>query len=235
MWLPANPLPVENKPTLPLPRKTRRDLPSVSECQSRISFCGLENQMSERNDRPIVSPASSSEATPRGNARNRRAGIRYPFTASANVFEPRSSLRVTGRCSDLSSGGCYVDTPSPLAAGAKVKIRITHENREFEAVGVVAYAHARMGMGLSFTEVKPEHQVALRAWISGLSGGPVAEGVAVVPEATGIPAVDLPREMPARAADANVRLVVYKVIMLMVRNEMISESESTELLRLLLR
>ena len=142
---------------------------------------------------------------------------------------------MTGRCSDLSSGGCYVDTPSPLNVGATVKIRIVHEHREFEAAGLVAYAHVRMGMGLSFTEMKREHQAVLRAWISGLSGEPLAEEVAGVPETTEIPPVSPPREMPARAADANVRLVLYKVIMLMVRNNMITENESTELLRLLLR
>jgi hypothetical protein len=191
--------------------------------------------MSERNDRPIVSPASSSEASQKKDARDRRAGTRYPFTASADVFEPRSNLQVTGRCSDLSAGGCYVDTPSPLSVGATVKIRIAHENREFEAAGVVAYAHVRMGMGLSFTEVKREHSSVLRTWISGLSGEPLAAEVAEVPEATAIPPAGPPPEIPARAADANVRLVLYKVIMLMVRNHMITKNESTELLRLLLR
>jgi PilZ domain len=225
----------QNKSTLPLARTISRDIPSVSKGRHRISFCGLQIKMSERNERPIVSSASSSEASPKNDARNRRAGTRYAFTASADVFEPRSNLKVTGRCSDVSSGGCYVDTPSPLNVGARVKIRIAHEHREFEAVGVVVYAHVRMGMGLSFTEVKPEHQAALQAWIGQLSGEPVSEDVAIVPEATGIPAAERPPEMPARAADANVRLVVYKVIKLMVRSEMITENESTELLRLLLR
>ena len=191
--------------------------------------------MSERNNRPIVSPASSPEASQKNDARNRRAGTRYPFTASAEVFEPRSNLKVTGRCADLSPGGCYVDTPAPLSVGAKVRIRIAHENRVFEAAGVVAYAHVRMGMGLSFTDVNREHQAVLRVWMSGLSGEPLAEQVAAIPETTKTLPTSPPEELPARAADPNVRLVLYKVIMLMVRNQMITENESTELLRLLLR
>jgi len=190
--------------------------------------------MSERNDSPIVSPAAS-EAAPNHDAGDRRAAKRYPFAASAEVFDARSNLRVKGRCSDLSIGGCYVDTSSPLSVGAKVQIRIAHENREFEAAGVVAYAHVRMGMGLSFTALKREQQSVLRAWIAGLGGEPPTEDVAELPDAAAILPAGPPRDIPARTDDPNMRLVLYKLIMLMARNRLITDSESTELLRLLLR
>ncbi len=190
--------------------------------------------MAERTDRPTASPIPASEASPKRDAQDHRAGSRFPFTASAEVCEPRSNIKVTGRCSDLSSGGCYVDTVSPFPAGATVKIRIEHEHREFEAAAVVAYAHVRMGMGLSFTEMKREHQAVLRAWIIGLSGGLVAE-VPDVRAQTEASLTSLQPEIPARAAEANVRLVVYKLIKLLVRNRGITEDEEIELLRHLLR
>jgi hypothetical protein len=190
--------------------------------------------MAERTDKPTASPIPPPEASTKGDVQDRRAGNRYPFTASAEICEPRSNIRVTGRCSDLGSGGCYVDTVSPFPAGSTVKIRIEHEHREFEASAVVAYAHVRMGMGLSFTEMKREHQAVLWAWISGLSGQPVAEVPDARAEAVTAPA-GLQPEIPARAAEANVRLVVYKLIKLLVRNRAITEDEETELLRHLLR
>ena len=47
-------------------------------------------------------------------------------------------------------------------------------------VAVVKYALVSMGMGLAFTEIKPEHQAILQKWISELSGERVTEPEPVV-------------------------------------------------------
>src|ERR1700674_4992740 len=130
----------------------------------------LESQMSERSDRPIVFPAPLPEESAITGGPERRAQVRFPFTAAAEVYELRSQTRVTGRCSDLSPGGCYVDTLSPFPVGAVVKVRMERNMREFEAAAVVTYALVSMGMGLAFTEIKLEHQDVLRSWIADLSG-----------------------------------------------------------------
>ena len=44
----------------------------------------------------------------------RRRDLRYPFTAAVEVFEPQSQSKLTARTSDISLGGCYVDTINPL-------------------------------------------------------------------------------------------------------------------------
>lgn len=86
---------------------------------------------------PTVIPAPlPKEPTKRGGPDNRKQ-VRYPFSAAAEVREIRSETRVTGRCSDLSGGGCYIDTLSPFAVGAFVKIQMKRETREFEAAAVV--------------------------------------------------------------------------------------------------
>jgi hypothetical protein len=167
------------------------------------------------------------QESPNNDLHERRVGLRYPFSAGAEICDARSMARITGRCSDVGLGGCYVDTPSPLTIGAEVKIRIDHEGREFEAAAIVAYTHVQMGMGLAFTEIKPEHLRVLRSWIGNLSGDRSGEQALSAEESarkSSTPAVE-------RDGAANLRFVLSELITLLVRRKLISESEAAGLLR----
>lgn len=185
----------------------------------------LESKMPDRSDTPIVFPAPLREEPPKSGGPENRAQVRFPFTAAAEIYELRSQTRVTGRCSDLGAGGCYIDTLSPFAVGAVVRIRMKHDTREFEAAAVVAYTHVSMGMGLAFTEIKREHQAVLRSWIGELSGEPVPEPAASATEP----------ETGAVEANANMRLVLNELIYLLVRKKIITENEGSALLRQMFR
>jgi hypothetical protein len=191
----------------------------------RSVTCDLENQMSDRSDKPIVFPAPLHEEPPKSGGLERRAQVRYPFTASAEIYELRSQTRVTGRCSDLSPGGCYIDTISPFSVGAVVRIRMERGNRQFEAAAEVTYALVSMGMGLAFTEIKREHQNVLRAWIADLSGEkPIETAVSVAEPDTG-----------AFDANASMRLAMNELITMLVRKKIITENEGSGLLRQMFR
>ncbi len=181
--------------------------------------------MSERYDMPFVFPAPLPEEPPKKGGIENRTQVRYPFTAATEVYELRSQARVAGRCSDLSSGGCYVDTLSPFAVGAVVRVRMERDQREFEAAAVVAYAHVSMGMGLAFTEVKREHQNVLRFWIAELSGEQPPEPAESKAEPESEP-IDM---------NANMRLVLNELIYLLVRKKLITENEGAGLLRQMFR
>jgi hypothetical protein len=185
----------------------------------------LKSKMSDRSDTPIVFPAPLREEPAKSEAPEKRAQVRYPFTAAAEIYELRSQTRVSGRCSDLSAGGCYIDTLSPFAVGAVVRIRMKHDESEFEAAAVVAYAHVSMGMGLAFTEIKREHQAVLRSWIADLSGEPAPEPATSATEP----------ETGAIETEANMRLVLNELIYLLVRKKIITENEATGLLRQMFR
>jgi hypothetical protein len=57
-------------------------------------------------------------------AQERRTDARYSFSATAEAVHLQADTRLNGRISDLSRGGCYVDTINPFPVGADVKIRI---------------------------------------------------------------------------------------------------------------
>jgi len=181
--------------------------------------------MSERSKMPIVFPAPSPEESAKSGGPESRAQVRFPFTAAAEVCELRSQARVSGRCSDLSAGGCYVDTLSPFAVGAIVRVRMERDARVFEAVAVVAYAPVSMGMGLTFTEIKHEYRGVLRAWIAELSGERISEPAASTTEP----------EAGEIEADANLHSVLNELIYLLVRKKIIAENIGAELIRKMLR
>jgi hypothetical protein len=182
--------------------------------------------MSDYSDKPLVlvpGPIRVASEAPSGP--ERRQIIRYPFTAAAEILELRSQTRVAGRSSDLGLGGCYIDLMSPLAVGSIVRIRLEREQNVFEAMATVAYAHVSMGMGLTFTEIKPEHQAVLRTWVAELSGEqlPEPEVAAAEPESGMLSTV------------LHLQQVLNELINLMVRKKVINEAEGAALLRQIFR
>jgi len=100
----------------------------------------------------------------------RRRHVRYSFTGAIEAVKPESDTRVQGRTTDLSAGGCYVDTLSPFPVGTRVKVRLTKEGRSFETQAEVAYSVVGMGMGLRFDATEPQQLDSLKSWLAELSG-----------------------------------------------------------------
>lgn len=177
--------------------------------------------MSDRPEKPIMHPDPARKGPSTADIRERRRMARYSFSAVAEVFDLRSQSRVVGRCSDLSMGGCYVDTLAPFPVSSALRIVIQHDSREFQAMAVVGYCHISMGMGIRFTEIKPEFRNVLRYWIGDLSGEPIPK-----PEPKEAPS-SIP---PSTDEDSNMRLVLNELITLLVRKKVITETEGAELL-----
>lgn len=146
---------------------------------------------------PVKEPgfANKIAAVPdkaKASAQERRAHYRHPFSALAEVVEPRTRTRLNCRATDLSFGGIYVDTISPFAVGTPVVVRLTCEGRIFQAGAVVTYALNGMGIGLAFTPPLPlEQATALHAWIEDLN----SETHAAPPTVFDV------KEKPARSAN----------------------------------
>ncbi len=182
----------------------------------------MTRTMPEYTDKPlIVWPGPTLEAEQKTFDPERRAAFRFPCTATAKVTEPRSKTSLAGRSADLGLGGCYIDTISPFSMGATVQVRLEHGRYVFEAEAVVAYAHTSMGMGLAFTNIKPEYQTVLHKWVAELSGEQLSE-----PEAS-------PAEPEAGLSPAmlNLREALTELVNLMVRKKFISDPEGAAIMR----
>jgi c-di-GMP-binding flagellar brake protein YcgR len=58
------------------------------------------------------------------------------------------------RTSDLSMGGCFVDTVGRVLSGERLRFKLRVSDKEWiEVEGIVTYAYPNVGFGVQFTEV----------------------------------------------------------------------------------
>ncbi len=95
----------------------------------------------------------------------RRKNPRFAFIAEAQVLEPKWKTVIAARTSDLSLGGCYVETINPFPPSTVVNLRLRKWDRTFETQAMVIYATPGMGMGMEFLAVTQEQREVLEAWI----------------------------------------------------------------------
>lgn len=86
------------------------------------------------------------------------------------AMEPVSGTVVHARTTDLSLGGCYVDTMSPFPRGTNLHLRLTNEERLFKSEAIVVVSDVDMGMGLVFAATEPDQRRELASWMAGLTG-----------------------------------------------------------------
>jgi len=96
----------------------------------------------------------------------RHRARRYSFHASIELTDLRSDTQTKEQTSDLSLFGCHVDTLTPLPAGTKVRIKISHRGEKFDAQGTVVQIRQNSGMGIQFTKIEPNDQLVLDKWIA---------------------------------------------------------------------
>jgi hypothetical protein len=85
------------------------------------------------------------------NSSNRRGQSRRACRLSADVF--RVGEGVPNRChlSDVSQGGCYVETPSPFPTRTSLEIVVRTRDAKLRVRGMVQVVHPGFGMGVQFT------------------------------------------------------------------------------------
>lgn len=94
-----------------------------------------------------------------------RSVRRCSLVASAEVIDLHSGARLSARTSELGLGGCYVDSLNPFPEGTPVGLRILRDQGVFETQAKVVYCDTGFGMGLAFTEMKPDQRSLLETWL----------------------------------------------------------------------
>jgi hypothetical protein len=170
-----------------------------------------------------IDPNNAAPSSPA----ERRRNLRFPFTAMVEAVENKTGTKVIGRTSDLSLGGCYVDTLSPFAVGAETKIKIQRENETFEAQAKVIYSTIGMGMGLAFISAQQKQVRLFQKWLLEISGQPVPE------EDSPSQAASEPAATERTQTLKNV--VLSDLIMKLMEKKVLTQGEGKDLLRKLFR
>jgi PilZ domain len=150
---------------------------------------------------------------------DRRGNDRVVFTATAEIVEMGSGARFSARTTDLSTGGCFVDTKIPFPVGTKVRVTLRKGKASFEAPGTVAYLQDGLGMGISFDDLASMRRSELSSWLSDMTG----EHQAVRDDSQN-PGSSAHRGAPDRA-------VLTRLIHLLIQKRILTEAEGTSVLQ----
>jgi hypothetical protein len=96
----------------------------------------------------------------------RRSAPRHAMVLAAEVVELPRGAKLSARTSDISRTGCYIDTLNPIPQGSEVRLRLTHHEDIFVALGRVVYVSYGLGMGIAFVKVEDEQLARLDRWFS---------------------------------------------------------------------
>jgi len=84
------------------------------------------------------------------------------------LTEPTTETHISGRISEISRKGCYVDVLNTLPEGTTIRLKITRDQGEFASAGRIIYVQPGMGMGVAFVEVAADQLNVLDAWLAEL-------------------------------------------------------------------
>jgi hypothetical protein len=99
----------------------------------------------------------------------KRANRRFSFVAEAELTRLRDGAGLLARVSELSSNGCYVDTPEAFPEDTEVRLRIRYGGSTCELPGQVIYTHRGWGMGVRFGEMETWQRFSLDSWLAELA------------------------------------------------------------------
>lgn len=101
--------------------------------------------------------------------RDKREVPRYSFIAEVTVTDTTSDTRFSGRISEISRKGCYVDILNPLPVGTSLRLIVSRDRGSFTAGGKIIYVQPGMGMGVAFAGISDDQMKTLDAWLAELN------------------------------------------------------------------
>jgi hypothetical protein len=113
----------------------------------------------------ISSDSSSGSIT---SGRDRRKVPRYGLVAIAELSDPEEGKLVSGKVTQISRSGCYVDTPKTFPVGTSLKVIISHDQRTFVAKANIIHVQEQMGMGIAFLDPAEDQLSVLDSWFTDL-------------------------------------------------------------------
>jgi hypothetical protein len=116
---------------------------------------------------PVSNPFETTHAAPP--YREQRTVPRYEFIATVEVVEPVSDMHLSGRVSEISRKGCFVDILNTLPAGTKINLRVTRDRGAFFTPASIIYVQEGMGMGIAFREPAADQLQILDGWLAELA------------------------------------------------------------------
>ena len=136
----------------------RKGQVGIAMLQPSARFWGIKFENKPDTGSPLRKLAAS--VTP-ARVEERRQSRRYSCNIGTELTTEGAEGTTWGHCTDLSAGGCYIETRAPLPAGARLRVRFRTEITAFQAECLVCSSHPLLGMGLHFQKLSKDDTRAL--------------------------------------------------------------------------
>jgi len=103
-----------------------------------------------------------------------RAHPRFTVRVPVEVHAEDSEVPIRCSTSDISLGGCYIESmyPFPVATGVELKLQLEDT---LLILGRVVTSHPQFGNGIEFTKMLPEDREQLRQFLDSIAKQEAAE------------------------------------------------------------
>ncbi len=100
----------------------------------------------------------------------RRRYFRVQVAVQLEIRPDGTNVPMRSETSDLSLGGCYVETAFTLEVGTKLDIVLWLDQQKVNTRAVVVTRHPQFGNGISFVSLSPENEARLRSFLDSHDG-----------------------------------------------------------------
>ena len=153
----------------------------------------------------------------------KRTHPRISVSLSAEIVDTKTGARITGRVTDVGTGGCYVDTMNTFPKDTPVDVFLLWQERTLYLRAFVAYAvnGKGIGMGLSFRGNPAQARATLQDWVTELGGTlPRASSQADQQRSTG--------SETKLARTHRLEEIMYDLITMLMRKGLLTEGEAVQ-------
>jgi diguanylate cyclase (GGDEF)-like protein/PAS domain S-box-containing protein len=112
----------------------------------------------------IITPQITPQPMPAGNGTNRRQYARIKLSVPFEIQTDRSSVPIRGATTDLSLGGCYIESIFPFPIGTNLDIRLSIQTTVLISA-IVVTCDPQVGNGIRFNTMLAEDREALAAFL----------------------------------------------------------------------
>jgi CheY-like chemotaxis protein len=153
------------------------------------------------------------------------ATIRQWIVANVPESPPPDAQSVTNcKLTDLTLGGCYVETESPFPESSGITLCLKADTEEVEVDGKVRVTHPGFGMGIEFASRTPEERAQVEKFIGFLAARPgLLPDLSITPRALTTPDDDTNKSKAEPVDDP--------LLELLYRHESLNQEEFLEELR----
>jgi hypothetical protein len=88
--------------------------------------------------------------------------------ADAEVYDQQSNQTIPGRTSDVSAGGCFVETPQVLPLRAVVRLKLFFNDETLTLFGDVVRSEPERGMAIRFRVLDANQTSVIKGWFFSL-------------------------------------------------------------------